>query len=199
MANPDLALLRLMRTRGHAPAVERAAQALAACGEYGAVWAAAGLAAAALDPPRRGRWITAAALAPAAIGINFAVKTIVRRHRPVLKGLPPLGGAPSSLSFPSAHSTASFAAATAMSRIAPRRRPALYGGATAMALTRPYLGMHYPSDVLAGAILGIALGRLVPLPGSRDTPYPPGFDRGSEPASTSDSSQANGSREAGRN
>jgi undecaprenyl-diphosphatase len=64
--------------------------------------------------------------------------------------------------MPSAHATASFAAATAMSRIAPGTGPVLYAGATTMALTRPYLGMHYPSDVLVGAALGIALGRLLP-------------------------------------
>ncbi len=164
MANLDSTLLRLMRTRGHAPVVERAAQAIAASGEYGAIWAGGGLLAAALDRPRRRQWLAAAALAPAAIGLNFGVKLIVRRRRPVLEGLPPLGGAPSSLSFPSAHATASFAAATAMSRIAPRRRPALVAGATTMALTRPYLGMHYPSDVLAGAALGTALGAALPLP-----------------------------------
>ncbi len=164
MANPDTALLRLMRTRGHTPAIERAAQLIAASGEYGAIWAAGGLAAAALDRPRRRQWLAAAVLAPAAIGLNFGVKLIVRRRRPVLDGLPPLGGAPSSLSFPSAHATASFAAATAMSRIAPRNRPALLAAATTMALTRPYLGMHYPSDVLAGAALGTALGAGFPIP-----------------------------------
>jgi membrane-associated phospholipid phosphatase len=162
MANPDLALLRFMRTRGHAPGVERAAKAIAASGEYGAIWAAVGVAAAAFDPPRRRRWLAAAALGPAAIGINFAVKLAVRRRRPELDGLPPLGGAPSSLSLPSAHATASFAAATAMSRIAPRRAPALYAGATVIGLTRPYLGMHYPSDVVVGAALGTALGRAMP-------------------------------------
>ena len=162
MGNPDLALLRFMRTRGHSRGVEGAAKAIAASGEYGAIWAAVGLTAAALDPSRRGRWLAAAALAPTAIGVNFAVKLAVRRRRPVLEGLPPLGGAPSSLSMPSAHSTASFAAATAMSRIAPGKGRLLYAGATTMALTRPYLGMHYPSDVVAGAALGIALGRLMP-------------------------------------
>jgi decaprenylphosphoryl-5-phosphoribose phosphatase len=162
MANPDLALLRFMRTRGHSPAAEHVAKAVAASGEYGAIWAAAGLTAAAFDPPRRKRWLAAAALAPAAIGLNFAVKMAVRRRRPELDGLPPLGGAPSSLSLPSAHATASFASATAMSRIAPRRAPGLYAGAALMALTRPYLGMHYPSDVVVGAVLGTALGKLVP-------------------------------------
>ena len=162
MVNPDLALLRFMRTRGHSPAAERAAKAVAASGEYGVIWAAVGSAAAAFDPPRRRRWLAAAALGPAAIGINFAVKVAVRRRRPQLKGLPPLGKAPTSLSLPSAHATTSFAAATAMSRIAPRRAPILYAGAVLVGLTRPYLGMHYPSDVVVGAALGIALGRLVP-------------------------------------
>jgi len=162
MANPDLAFLRLMRTRGHAPAVEGAAKAIAASGEYGAIWTATGLAAAAFDPPRRRRWLAAATVAPVAIGVNYAVKLAVRRKRPRLRGLPPLGSAPSTLSLPSAHSTAAFAAATAMARIAPHRTTLLYGGATLMGLTRPYLGMHYPSDVVAGALLGTALGRLAP-------------------------------------
>ncbi len=161
MANPDLALLRLMRTRGHSPGAERTAKAIAAAGEYGAIWAAIGISAAAFDPPRRRRWLGTAVLGPAAIGINFAVKMVFRRRRPQLDGLPPLGSAPTSLSLPSAHATASFACATAMSRIAPRRAPALYAGAAAMGLTRPYLGMHYPSDVLVGAVLGTVLGKVV--------------------------------------
>jgi membrane-associated phospholipid phosphatase len=161
MANPDIALLRFMRTRGHSPGAERAAKAIAAAGEWGAIWAAVGLSAAAFDPPRRSRWLGTAVLAPAAIGVNFAVKLAVRRRRPKLDGLPPLGGAPTSLSFPSAHATASFASAAAMSRIAPRRAPLLYSGAALIGLTRPYLGMHYPSDVVVGAVLGTALGKLV--------------------------------------
>jgi membrane-associated phospholipid phosphatase len=170
MANPDLALLRFMRTRGHSPRAECAAKTIAASGEYGAIWAAVGLTAAALDSARRRRWLTAAALGPAAIGINFAVKLAVRRRRPQLDGLPPLGRAPSSLSLPSAHATASFAAATAMSRIAPRRGPVLYTGAALMGLTRPYLGMHYPSDVVVGAALGTALGKLMPGMDDHATP-----------------------------
>src|SRR3954465_15885205 len=162
MTNPGVTLLRFMRTRGHSPGVEGAPKAIAASGEYGAIWAATALTAAAFDPSRRGRWLVAAALAPPGIGINFAVKLAIRRRRPVLKGLPPLGGAPSSLSMPSAHSTASFAAATAMSRIAPGRGPLLYAGGPTMGLPRPCLGIPSPSDVLVGAALGIALGRLVP-------------------------------------
>lgn len=136
---------------------------LARSGENGAVWFAAGLGAAALDSSRRRRWLTAAAVGPAAIGLNFGVKLLVKRQRPELEDLPPLGGAPSSLSFPSAHATASFAAATAMGRIEPRAKRPLLALAVLMALTRPYLGMHYPSDVAAGAALGLVLGQLAPV------------------------------------
>ncbi|MGH2993334.1 MAG: phosphatase PAP2 family protein, partial [Solirubrobacterales bacterium] len=103
-------------------------------------------------------WMAAAAVAPLAVGVNFAIKRTVGRRRPMLDGLPALAGAPTQLSFPSAHATSSLAAATAMARIAPGARLPLYGLAALICLTRPYLGMHYPSDVLAGAALGAALG-----------------------------------------
>jgi membrane-associated phospholipid phosphatase len=160
--NADLRLLRAMRTRWHAPAVERAARALGKAGNHGAVWLSLGVLLALVDGGNRESWLICAALGPIAIGLNYVVKLLVKRPRPVLEGLPPLGGAPSSLSFPSAHATSSFAVAAAMTRVDP------LGGlafilAFALALGRPYLGMHYPSDVLAGALLGVVLGLLVPL------------------------------------
>jgi undecaprenyl-diphosphatase len=63
---------------------------------------------------------------------------------------------PTGLSFPSSHSTSSFAAARAFGRLLPPGP--LYGAAVAMALSRLYLGVHYPSDIAAGAALGTALG-----------------------------------------
>lgn len=151
-----------MRTKGHTPGVEGAAKALGRAGNNGAVWVVLGVVLALLDPSRREAWLICAALGPIAIGINYGVKLLVKRPRPVLEGLPSLGGAPSSLSFPSAHATSSFAVATAMVRVDPATASVLVV-ALALSLGRPYLGMHYPSDVLAGALLGIALGLIVPL------------------------------------
>ncbi len=162
MRDLDLTLLRWMRTHGHSPGLESAAQALGKAGNNGAVWVVLGLALALIDPDRRESWLICAALGPLAIGLNYCVKLAVRRPRPVLEGLPPLGGAPSSLSFPSAHAFSSFAVATAMVRVDPATAGALLV-ALALSLGRPYLGMHYPSDVLAGALLGVALGLIVPL------------------------------------
>ncbi len=155
-------LLHAMRTRGHAPGLVRAAQVLGKAGNNGAIWFALGLVLAIVDSSNREAWLFCAALGPAAIGINYAVKRVVRRPRPMLEGLPPLGDAPSSLSFPSAHATSSFAVATAMARVEPLGALAFLL-AIAIALGRPYLGMHYPSDVLAGAVLGVAIGLIVPL------------------------------------
>jgi undecaprenyl-diphosphatase len=66
----------------------------------------------------------------------------------------------SRLSFPSAHATSSFAAALAFSRVAPAGP--LYAAAAAFAVSRPYLGVHYPADVLAGALLGTVVAKAWP-------------------------------------
>ena len=163
LARLDQRLLYAMRTRAHGPAIEALGRALGRFGEYGIGWLVIGVALALADSDQRDAWLVAGILGPVGIGLNYAVKVMVRRPRPVLEGLPPLGGAPSSLSFPSAHGTSSFACATAMTRIAPEAA-ILFLLAAAIAACRPYLGMHYPSDVLGGVLLGTGLGLLVPLP-----------------------------------
>jgi membrane-associated phospholipid phosphatase len=162
LADLDQAVFRTLRTRAHGPLPDAVMKALGGAGEWAAVWVATGAAGAALDRPRRGHWLAAAAIGPAAIGVNFAIKVAVGRKRPLLEEHPPLARAPTKLSFPSAHATSSLAAATALGRVAPAGRPLLYSLAAAICLSRPYLGMHYPSDVLAGAALGTVLGRAIP-------------------------------------
>jgi len=132
-------------------------------GNNSAIWISVNLVLAIVDSGNRESWLICAALGPVAIGLNYVVKAIVKRSRPDLgPELPPLGGAPSSLSFPSAHATSSFAVATAMTRVDSVAAIA-FVLALALTLGRPYLGMHYPSDILVGAILGLGLGLLVPL------------------------------------
>jgi membrane-associated phospholipid phosphatase len=152
-----------MRTRAHSHPVEGTARVLATAGESGAVWTVIAVAAATLDADRRSRWLRAAPLPGTAVALNFCLKLVVRRRRPDLgRRLPPLARAPSQLSFPSAHATSSFAAAAGFGRISPGAQVPLLALATGIALTRPYLGMHYPSDVLAGTLLGVMLGEVWP-------------------------------------
>lgn len=147
----DHALLRAARTRGHCAWAERAVAAFSRTGEHGACWIAFGI----WRRAPRGAQAVAGAYA-----VNYLVKLAVRRRRPRLPGLPPLTGTVSRLSFPSAHATTSFAAARAYRGLAPGW--VLYGVASAFALSRPYLGVHYPSDVLAGAVLGTVVAGVWP-------------------------------------
>jgi membrane-associated phospholipid phosphatase len=164
----DQAGLRFLRTKApHDAVTEAAFKGLGGIGEFAAVWIAVGVAGAAADPPKRRRWVLGAATGPAAVLINYGVKVTIGRERPLIEDHPPLARAPSKLSFPSAHATSSFAAATAFGRVEPRTRLPLYALALGICVSRPYLGMHYPSDVLAGVVVGSLIGGFVPGVGER--------------------------------
>lgn len=125
-------------------------------GEHGVLWLGGGLAGALVDRRRRREWARATAGVGCAYLISSSVKWSIGRARPAIADLPHLMATPTGLSFPSSHATSSFAAARAFRGLLPPR--ALYPVAVAMALSRIYLGVHYPSDVLAGAALGTVLG-----------------------------------------
>jgi membrane-associated phospholipid phosphatase len=155
--NLDERLLVFARTCGHTPRAERAVARFSRVGEHAGVWLAIGVIGQALDGERRGEWRRATATVTGVYVLNTAIKQVVRRRRPELPGLPALTGTPTVLSFPSAHASTSFAGARCYARLGLPAFP-LYVLATGLSLSRLYLGVHYPSDVMAG----VALGSLVP-------------------------------------
>ena len=137
--------------------VEDATRVLTWAGEHGDVWYLLAGSAALFDKPRRGEWLRAAAAVAAVYGLSTALKFILRRRRPPVASI----GAETQLSFPSSHAVTSFAAARIFSAIAPAGRPLLYVGAVSVTGSRLHFCVHYPSDLLAGALLGDLAGRAV--------------------------------------
>ncbi len=125
LAALDLRLLRLLRTRGHTPGLERAMIRLAQAGENGLLWNAIAVAGGVVSARRRDDYVRAVEIVLATLVLNTAVKYAVRRARPVLEEeLPALTPVLSGRSYPSAHASTSFAGARALAAAGPAERPA---------------------------------------------------------------------------
>ncbi|GGQ05569.1 phosphatase PAP2 family protein [Streptomyces mutabilis] len=151
----DHRIVTALRACGTDPRVAGAARALSWAGEHGALWLAAGLAGAAVDGPRRGAWLRGTALTAGAHVVSMGVKRVVRRPRPA--HIVPLVRTAGRHSFPSSHATSAAAAAVAFGALGVH---AVWPLAAAVCVSRLVVGVHYPSDVAAGAALGALTARL---------------------------------------
>jgi undecaprenyl-diphosphatase len=124
----------------------------------GLVWIGIGLALALL---RRRPTLLLAIVAADGIAdlLARAFKSVVDVQRPAFRYAEPkaLVHVPHDHSFPSGHAATSFACATTLALAFPRLAAPLYLLAAAIAYSRVYVGVHYPLDVLGGAVLGIAV------------------------------------------
>src|SRR5947209_6276635 len=156
----DRRLYRAIHGLPHSPIGDRYVSLLSDLGE-GPGWVAAGLALAWLGGTKGRR--AGLAVSVASLGTTYVVqrliKPVFRRNRPwVGRDVLVVGIRTTDASFPSGHSASSFAAATALASFYPGAAPLVFALATGVGLSRVHLGHHFPSDVAAGGLIGVASG-----------------------------------------
>ncbi len=148
------------------------AKALSTIGSQGAIWIGI-VVVAALLVRRLDVFVLVAAADVLADLLSFGLKAAVGRHRPTFQ---PLIAVPHGASFPSGHAATSFACATVLAWRFPRLAVPALLLAAAIAYSRVYNGVHYPLDVIAGALLGAAVATALLLLSRvrrRSRPAPP--------------------------
>ncbi len=125
-------------------------------GNAGAVWLITAAALLLSKKYRRHGMILLACVAICWAFTELVLKNIIDRPRPflVIEGLKTLSGRPKSFAFPSGHACAAFAAAYAITHCFRKKSGLIYIVAALIAIARVYVGVHYPSDVVVGALIG---------------------------------------------
>ncbi|OON81947.1 bifunctional phosphatase PAP2/diacylglycerol kinase family protein [Streptomyces tsukubensis] len=161
------------------PGAEHVLPRLSHAANHGALWfgVAAGLTATRTPRAKRAAVRGLASLAVASVTVNTIGKRSVRRSRPILDTVPlvrQLKRQPVTTSFPSGHAASAAAFATGVALESQGWGAALAPLAASVALSRVYTGVHYPSDVLVGAALGVGAALTVRglVPTRRQLPSP---------------------------
>jgi undecaprenyl-diphosphatase len=148
------------RIRGN-PVADRLFYGASAVGDFSLIWQICSVVRALRGGEKEAVRLSVALAVESAL-INVGVKSLFRRKRPVWEQARPRGlRRPRSSSFPSGHATSGFMAATLLSTGRPRSRPLWFALATVVASSRVHVKIHHASDVAAGAVIGVGLGRLV--------------------------------------
>lgn len=158
----DFAILDGIATHLYNPILDWLMPRITALGDYGLIWILLGVLLLLLPRQRSTGAKILLALVLSLLFCNVILKNLVCRARPfdLVEGISLLVPPPTDWSFPSGHTSASFAAALVLSRDGKRWGWAALVLAALIAFSRLYLYVHYPSDVLAGALIGIGCGLL---------------------------------------
>lgn len=151
--------------RTSTPALDGPVTWISNAANYGKLWVAVA-AVLAITGGARGRRAAGRglmALGVASITANLVVKQVVPRRRPERFAVNPAREArmPASSSFPSGHTASAFAFATAVTADLPLLSAPLFGLATVVGYSRVHTGVHYPTDVIVGGLLGCSLATVV--------------------------------------
>ena len=156
----ELAVLDWIQTVFRCPFLDGAMPLISSLAEYGALWIILALVMMAFPRTRKAGIAVAAALLLEVILCSGVLKPLFARPRPYTyrPDLELLVPALWDSSFPSGHTAASFSAAVALCAVRQRGWPAAMALAILIGLSRLYLYVHFPTDVLAGVLLGILCG-----------------------------------------
>ena len=146
----------------HTPVLDKIMVFITSLGNAGWFWIALGLVLLCMKKYRRYGVLILTALAFSALFGNIILKPLIARQRPcwINNTITMLVSVPKDFSFPSGHTQASFAAATAIFTLNRRAGVCAIVLAALIACSRLYLYVHFPTDVLAGLVIGIGCGCL---------------------------------------
>ena len=151
----DFAILDFIQNL-RCPVADRIFAFITHLGDAGLVWIALGIIMLFFKKYRKCGVIVLLSLALCAVLTSGVIKPLVGRLRPFqIKGIVPAIAPPGGFSFPSGHTSSSFTAATAIFLCHKREGAAAYALAALIAFSRLYFYVHFPTDVLAGGMLGI--------------------------------------------
>ncbi len=159
----DEAILLFVQDNIRTPALTFIMRLFSFLGDAGIMWIALGVLLLAFARTRRRGAGMLGALAVEYTICDLVIKKLVLRPRPylVISQLELLVAQESSTSFPSGHSASSFVCAYMLARMFGKKGAWAYLPASLIALSRIYVGVHYPSDVLAGVALGTLIGVVI--------------------------------------
>jgi len=158
------AAFRAWLTTVHTPWLDAIMLAASLVGQSGFVWVVIGAGATLARPSLAAKlWQLAIAVLVCYIAVDHVIKPLVGRARPfhAMAGVRVVGYHPVTYSFPSGHAASAFAGAYIVACMLPRARGWLWALAALIAVSRVYIGVHYPLDVAAGALVGLGVGVLV--------------------------------------
>lgn len=162
LARYDRSLFLLINLSPHPPIAVMLAAVLSGLGSFGFIWLLIGTYLVFREEKRDHGFFIPLGLAAGMVWLvsEFFMKNVLGRLRPPMRIPAALiyGPLPAGFSFPSTHATLAFALATVLSWKEPKWFFGFYSLAVLVGLSRVFLGYHYPSDVLAGSVIGWAIG-----------------------------------------